>query len=119
MERFKYAFFHYIIREVKYMAGGAGIEKGVDILIGVGIGVFVLVIILALMYQGYGQTKSQMTAANVPAGVLANFTANAGGITNTFGSNIGLAVFVLVMAVIILVIILALKSRNGGGFLGG
>ena len=118
------------------MAGGAGIEKGVDILIGVGIGVFVLVIILALMYQGYAQTKNQQLNQIIQStgcqttnslatnycytnGQWVNFTNSAGGVTNTFGSNLGLAVFVLVMAVIILVIILALKSRSGGGFLGG
>ncbi len=116
--------------------GEAGIERGVDILIGVGIGVFVLVIILALMYQGYGQTQNQQlnqliqttgcqtTNSIAPNycynnGQWLNFTHSAGGITNTFGSNLGLAIFVLVMAVIILVIILALKNRNGGGFLGG
>ena len=98
---------------------GAGIEKGVDILIAVGIGVFVLVIILALMYQGYGQVKTQLVNAGVSNAIQANYTTNAGGVTNTFGSNIGLAVFVLVMAVVILVIILALRGRNGGGFLGG
>ena len=99
------------------MPSSAGVEKSVDSLIAVGIGVFVLVVVLSLMYQGYAQTKQQFTTANVPAGISANFTTNAGGVTNTFGSNVGLAVFVIVMAVVILAIVLALRSR-GGGFLG-
>ena len=242
------------------MASGAGIEKGVDILIAVGIGVFVLVVILSLLYQGYATTKTQInnnlnnlvtgqgtttpsvnatydtatnsltlkltgktawisatsplsitltgneittyatnsvaasstssqtqtysittntspqtlgtnagnffniqtikisgqtasaypsfgvnvsqsytqevtgsntlttntifaatsgTASLTQPGVTSNFSTNGSGLSNTYGSNLGLAIFVLVMAVIILVVILALRSKGGSGFLGG
>ncbi len=61
---------------------------------------------------------AQGTSTYASPGIVANFTANGGGVANTFGSNVGLAVFVVVMAVVILAIILALRNRGGTGFLG-
>lgn len=101
--------------------GSSGISNAANSLIALGIAVFVLTLIVALVYSGYAQTKNQLsTQYGSTSGVVANFTTNGGGIANTFGGNLGLAVFALVFVAIIVAIILAIRgAKTGeGGLLG-
>ena len=69
-----------------------------------------LVILVGVGYTNYANTKAQLTTANVPAGVSANFTANGGAITNTAGSNANYVYYILFMALVIAVVIGALVA---------
>lgn len=98
-----------------------GVKVALDLLIALGIAVFVISLILALNYSSFAQTRNTLvTQYGASAGVVSNYTTNAGNINNTYGTNTNLAVFALVFITIIIAVLLGIRSgKIGGGGSGG
>ena len=64
-----------------------------------------LVILQGVSYQNFANTKAQFVSANVPAGIQANFTTNAGNTANTAGTNSNYVFYILFAALAIGVVI--------------
>lgn len=98
------------------MAAQTGISTAVDLLIALGIGVFIIVLLLALTYQSQATAANQIaTQYGNTAAVYKNFNSTSNNVVGSYGNNLPLAIFALVMITVIVVVLVAIRQGKVGG----